>query len=70
MNQFKAESKKIDWMITLVPLVLIVGLCALFMVIPIALYSGQRGKAMKLAPYLFYPVHLLVFSLVCVLLKL
>ena len=34
MNQFKAESKKIDWMITLVPLVLIVGLCALFMVVP------------------------------------
>ena len=43
---------------------------ALFMVIPIALYSGQRGKAMKLAPYLFYPFHLLVFSLVCLLLKL
>lgn len=34
MNQFKNESKKIDWMITLVPLILIVGLCVVFMFLP------------------------------------
>lgn len=45
-----------------------IELYALFMVIPIALYSGQRGKPMKLGPYLFYPLHLLLFYLLSFLL--
>ena len=38
-----------------------IELYALFMVLPIALYSGERGRKMKLGPYLFYPLHLLLF---------
>lgn len=34
MNSLENKRKKIDWMITLVPLLLIVGLCAVFMFFP------------------------------------
>lgn len=43
-------------------------LYALFMVLPIALYNGQRGRAMKLGPYLFYPLHLMLLWLITMLL--
>lgn len=47
-----------------------IKLYALFMVPPIALYNGQRGRAMKIGPYLFYPVHLLLlWGLTILLLK-
>lgn len=34
MNDRIAESKKVDWMITLVPLIIVVGLCVLFFFMP------------------------------------
>lgn len=34
MKKQKTEGKKIDWMITIVPLALIVGLCVMFLIIP------------------------------------
>jgi hypothetical protein len=45
-----------------------IKLYALFMVPPIALYNGQRGRAMKIGPYLFYPLHLLLLWLITMLL--
>ena len=33
-NQTKPQSQNIDWMITLLPLVLIIGLCILFFCLP------------------------------------
>lgn len=37
-----------------------IELYALPMVLPVLCYGGQRGRRMGLAPYLFYPVHLLL----------
>ena len=34
MKNTTSETKRIDWMITLVPLLLIVGLCVIFMILP------------------------------------
>ncbi len=34
MNSIRSEKKKIDWMITLVPLLMIIGLCVVFMFFP------------------------------------
>ncbi len=41
---------------------------ALPMVLPIACYNGQRGRPLKLGPYIFYPAHLLLFYGITVLL--
>ncbi len=43
---------------------------AVFAMLPIALYSGKRGrggKPFQIAGYLFYPVHLLIFALLALL---
>ena len=68
MADFKTESKKIDWMITLVPLVLVVGLCVLFVLIPeqsnviltqVRFFFGDTFGVY----YLIIGVGMLVFSL-------
>lgn len=37
-----------------------IELWALCMLLPVYFYNGQRGRPMKLAPYIFYPAHLLI----------
>ena len=37
-----------------------IELWALCMVLPVSLYNGQRGRKMKIGPYIFYPAHLLI----------
>lgn len=57
--------------------VVILALCcgwnelwALSMILPIAMYNGERGKQVRYFFYGFYPGHLAVLDLVCVLLGL
>ena len=38
---------------------------AFFMLIPMKYYNGTRGRQMKYFFYWFYPVHLLILSLIC-----
>lgn len=40
---------------------------ALLMLIPIALYNGQRGRQMKYFFYAFYPAHLMILYVICTL---
>lgn len=42
-----------------------IELLAMFMLYPIMKYDGSRGKNMKYVFYAFYPVHLLLFALIC-----
>lgn len=42
----------------------ILALCMLY---PLMNYNGERGKAMKYVFYAFYPLHLLVLALICIL---
>lgn len=40
---------------------------ALLMLIPIALYNGQRGRQIKYFFYAFYPAHLMILYVICTL---
>ena len=42
-----------------------IELLAMFMLYPTMKYDGTRGKNMKYIFYAFYPVHLLLFALIC-----
>lgn len=41
---------------------------ALLMLIPLMNYDGTRGKSLKYVFYAFYPVHLLILGVICILL--
>ena len=41
----------------------------MFAVIPILMYSGEKGKSMKYVFYVFYPVHLLIIYIISVILS-
>lgn len=43
---------------------------AFFMLVPMKYYNGTRGRQMKYFFYWFYPVHLLLLSLICMVLGL
>ena len=61
MKKTTSEGKRIDWMITLVPLVLIVGLCVLFMALP-----EQSGAVLSQVRFFFgdtFGVYYLVIGL-------
>ncbi len=42
-----------------------IELFALLMLYPVMMYDGTRGKSMKYVFYAFYPVHLLILALIC-----
>lgn len=44
-----------------------IEILAMLMLYPIMRYDGTRGKNMKLVFYAFYPVHLLILALICML---
>lgn len=52
----------------IVGLLLLFQITAIFSLIPIYLYNGKRGKQSKYFYYLFYPVHLLLFFIIRVIL--
>ena len=43
----------------------IIEWAAILMLIPMHFYNGTRGKQIKYFFYVFYPVHLLILSLIC-----
>lgn len=47
-----------------------VELLAFFSLVPVLLYNGQRGRQSKYFFYAFYPAHLLILSIICMLLGL
>ncbi len=61
MKNTTSETKRIDWMITLVPLLLIVGLCVVFMILP-----EQAGAVLSQVRFFFgdtFGVYYLVIGL-------
>lgn len=44
-------------------------LFALLMLYPIMMYDGTRGKGMKYVFYAFYPAHLLILVLICMMIR-
>ena len=61
MKNTTSETKRIDWMITLVPLLLIVGLCVVFMILP-----EQAGAVLSQIRFFFgdtFGVYYLIIGL-------
>ena len=61
MKNTTSETKRIDWMITLVPLLLIVGLCVIFMILP-----EQAGAVLSQIRFFFgdtFGVYYLIIGL-------
>ena len=61
MKKTTSETKRIDWMITLVPLLLIVGLCVVFMLLP-----EQAGAVLSQVRFFFgdtFGVYYLIIGL-------
>ena len=61
MKKSPTETKRIDWMITLVPLLLIVGLCVVFMLLP-----QQAGAVLSQVRFFFgdtFGVYYLIIGL-------
>ena len=47
----------------------IYALCTISSIMPIILYNGKKGRDMKYFLYLFYPIHLLIISILYIILR-
>ncbi len=65
------RSKELAFVLAVFALTMLSGdieILALLMLIPLMKYDGTRGKNMKYVFYAFYPVHLLILALICMVL--
>lgn len=64
------KQKAVAFLLAVVTLTILgdsIEILALFMLFYIQQYDGTRGKDMKYVFYIFYPAHLLLFALLCML---
>ena len=65
------RQKMIAFTVAVLALTVITGeieILALAMLYPVMMYDGSRGKNMKFVFYAFYPAHLLILALICMVL--
>lgn len=62
ITRFDKKTMLIASAVILLSDVNLIGLCALFALIPIAMYNGKRGKSLKYLFYAFYPLHMLILG--------